>query len=133
MALAADLVLYNGKIVTVDRAFSVVEAVAARDGRLVAVGGNDEVRRLAGSGTRVVDLGGRFVVPAFMDNHVHGLLAGLDAPEVGAKVNIATSQSIAEILAAIGRRARETPPGEWIGTSCMPATSAPSSSSATSG
>jgi predicted amidohydrolase YtcJ len=117
--LAPDLILHHGKIVTVDPAFRVVEAIAVFDGRFVAVGGNAEVQRLAGSGTRQVDLRGRCVVPGFMDNHVHALLAGLDAPEVGAKVNIAAAQSIPEILEAIRQRAAVTPTGEWIGTSCM--------------
>ncbi len=119
MSLAADLVLLNGKIVTVDAGFSVAEAVAIRDGRFVHVGSSADARRLAGDGTRTIDLRGRCVVPGFMDNHVHALLAGLDVPEVGAKVNIATYQSIAEILEAIRRRVETTPRGEWIGTSCM--------------
>lgn len=118
-AVAPNLILHNGKVVTVDAAFSIAEAVAVHGGKFVAVGADAAVRRLAGEETRIIDLRGRCVVPAFMDNHTHALLAGLDAPEVGAKVNIATAQSIDEILGAIRQRVQVTPKGEWIGTSCM--------------
>jgi hypothetical protein len=83
------------------------------------VGQNPEIRAMVGPTTRVIDLGGRCVIPGLMDNHVHFLLAGLDAPEVGAKVNIATLQSIDQILGAIADGAGRAKPGEWIGTSCM--------------
>ena len=56
-----DLVLYNGRIVTLDRSNPQAEAVAVKDGRFVAVGASREVMPLAGEGTRVVDLGGRRV------------------------------------------------------------------------
>ena len=60
-ALTPDVVYVNGNIVTVDPAFSVVQAVAVRDGRFVAVGSNGDVRELAGDGTTIVDLGGKTV------------------------------------------------------------------------
>ena len=114
-----DLILTNGRIVTVDATFSVVEAVAVYDGKIVAVGRADEVGALAGPRTKVVDLGGRCMVPGQYDNHVHMLLAGLDALGGKAKVNIATLPSIDDILNAIAERAKVTPKGQWIGTSCM--------------
>jgi predicted amidohydrolase YtcJ len=114
-----DLILHNGKIVTVDSNFSVVEAVAIYDGKFVAVGRNADIEGLAGNNTRMINLHGRCVVPGQMDNHVHFLLAGLDGLQSGAKVNIATLQSIEEILNAIRERVQNTPAGEWIGTSCM--------------
>ena len=114
-----DLILHNGKIVTVDSNFSVVEAVAIYDGKFVAVGRNADIEGLAGNNTRLINLHGRCVVPGQMDNHVHFLLAGLDGLQSGAKVNIATLQSIEEILNAIRERVQNTPAGEWIGTSCM--------------
>ena len=116
---APDLILYNGRIVTVDSSFRVVEAVAVYDGKFAAVGNSTEIRALAGNKTQQVNLQGRCVVPGQMDNHVHFLLAGLDGLQAGAKVNIATLQSIEEILDAIHKRAQNTPKGEWIGTSCM--------------
>lgn len=116
---APDLVLYNGQIVTVNSKFSVAEAIAVFDGKIVAIGGSSEVKALAGRATRQVDLRGRCVVPGQMDSHVHFVLAGYDALNTGAKVNIATLQSIDEVLKAIHDRIKVTPKGEWIGTSCM--------------
>ncbi len=117
--LPADTILWGGRVLTVDPRFTVAEAVAVRGDRIVAVGGDAEVRRLAGSGTRSIDLKGATVIPGMIDNHTHMLLAGLDHPEVGVKVNLAWAQSIAEIRAAIAERVRQVRPGEWIVTSCM--------------
>lgn len=114
-----DLILSNGKIVTVDGQFSIAEAVAVFDGKIVAVGKDSDVSGLAGNRTQTVDLGGRCVVPGQMDAHVHFILAGLDALGNDAKVNIATLQSIEEVLGAIAERVKITPKGQWIGTSCM--------------
>ena len=58
---APDLILHNGKIVTVDAGFSIAQAVAIRGERFVAVGSNDSIRRLAGASTKSIDLGGRTV------------------------------------------------------------------------
>ena len=114
-----DLILKNGRIVTVDADFSIAEAVAVYDGKIVAVGSAAEITPLAGRRTRIVDLQERCVVPGHYDNHVHMLLAGLDALGGKAKVNIATLPSIEEILDAIAQQAAVTPKGKWIGTSCM--------------
>lgn len=119
LEFAPDTILTNGKIVTVDNAFSVQEAVAIYDGKIVAVGRSSDVEALAGSRTKKINLGGRCVVPGQYDNHVHSLLAGMDALGDKAKVDIARLQSIDEILGAIKRRTEITPKGEWIGTSCM--------------
>ena len=66
-----DHVLLNGKIVTVDRDFTIAEAVAIRDGRIAAVGTTDEIRALAGSHTRTDDLAGGTVLPGIIDAHNH--------------------------------------------------------------
>lgn len=117
--IVADRVLHNGHIVTLDAHSSVAQAIAVLDGRIVAVGSDSEIKPLAGSASDVVDLRGATVVPGLMDNHTHPILAGLDHAEVGAKVNIAWAQSIAEIKSAIAEAVATTQPGEWIGTSCM--------------
>jgi adenine deaminase len=67
-AQAPDLILHNGKVVTVDPAFSMAEGVAIRGDRFVAVGTNDAVRRTAGPATRVIDLRGRTVIPGLIDS-----------------------------------------------------------------
>ncbi len=61
-----DQILVNGKVVTVDDAFSIAEAIAVRGNRIVAVGSNAEIRRLAGSGTKVVDVSGKTVISGLM-------------------------------------------------------------------
>lgn len=119
MEFCPDLILTNAKIVTVDESFSTAEALAVYDGKIVAIGGAEEIKGIAGSRTRIVDLKGRCVVPGQYDNHVHMLLAGLDALGDKAKVNIAMLPSIDDILGAIAERVSKTPKGEWIGTSCM--------------
>ncbi len=73
---APDLVLSNGKIITVDERFAIAQAVAIRSDRIVAVGANQEMAQLAGPNTRRIDLKGRAVIPGLIDNHMHLLRAG---------------------------------------------------------
>src|SRR6266511_1912898 len=68
---APDLILSNGKIITVDDTFSIAQAVAVRGDRIVAVGSNADINKLAGPNTRRVDLHGKSVVPGMIDNHAH--------------------------------------------------------------
>ena len=75
---AADLLFVNGAVYTVDAARRWAEAVAVRDGRIVALGTSDDLVELRGSSTEVVDLGGRMLVPGFQDAHVHPINAGLE-------------------------------------------------------
>jgi predicted amidohydrolase YtcJ len=82
---AVDTIFVNGKIWTVDRAHPEAEALAVANGRIVAVGRNDDVKKLAGSTTKTIDLGGRRVVPGFYDSHVHLLGGGLRLAEVALK------------------------------------------------
>src|SRR5271166_4429637 len=83
--LAADLILLNAKVWTVDASRPEAEALAAWHGRLMAVGSNEEVRRLIGPDTRSLDAGGRRVVPGFYDSHVHVLGSGMRLAEVALK------------------------------------------------
>lgn len=106
-AAAPDVVLHNGIVWTVDAAFSRAEAVAIRGGRFVAVGRNAEVRALAGPATRVIDLGGRAVIPGLMDNHLHG--AG-----GGPGVDLSGARSLDDVYAALSARVKTTPPGEVV-------------------
>lgn len=119
LEFAPDTILTNGKIVTVDQDFSIKEAVAVFDGKIVATGSTSDIEALAGRRTEKINLGGRCMVPGQHDNHVHSLLAGMDALGSKAKVDIAKLQSIDDVLDAIGKRVETTPKGQWIGTSCM--------------
>jgi predicted amidohydrolase YtcJ len=104
-----DVILHNGKIVTVDPAFSYAEAVAIRAGRFVAVGSNDAVRKIAGPGTRLIDLRGRTTVPGLSDNHLHS--AG-----GGPGVDLSRARSISDVLEAIAARVKQTPRGQIVAT-----------------
>src|SRR5688500_698541 len=77
---AADLILSNGKIATVDEAFRFAQAVAVRGDRIVTVGSNQDVEPWAGPATRRIDLAGRTVVPGLIHNHLHLLRAGPNWP-----------------------------------------------------
>ena len=70
-----DMILTNGKVVTVDDRFAIAQAVAIRGERITAVGTNQEITRMAGPNTRRIDLRGRTVLPGLIDNHMHFLRA----------------------------------------------------------
>jgi len=73
---APDLLFTNGKIVTVDERFTIAQAIAVKGDRIVAVGSSQEIAKLAGPGTKTVDLRGRTAIPGLIDNHLHLLRAG---------------------------------------------------------
>ena len=75
----ADLILANGKIRTTAHPSRFVQALAARDGVITALGTDDDIRQLAGPRTRVVDLRGRLALPAFGDAHIHAVSGGLES------------------------------------------------------
>jgi predicted amidohydrolase YtcJ len=107
----ADLVLRNGKIITVDRDFSIKQAVAIRDGRFVAVGNDRDVRVLTARGTRVIDLDGRTVIPGLIDSHIHATEAGLSWD---AELHWERMRSLTTGLKQIAEVAETKPPGSWI-------------------
>src|SRR5579864_4907439 len=74
-AQAPDTALVNGKIITLDERSTVGEALAVRDGKIIAVGRSADIRALAGPATRIVDLGGRTVIPGLIDSHMHAIRA----------------------------------------------------------
>lgn len=102
-----DLILYNGKVITVDRSFSIHEGVAIIGDRIMAVGNNDQLRTIAGSATRMIDLKGQTVIPGLMDNHLHG--AG-----GGPGVDLSRARSMADVNAALAARVKASNPGELI-------------------
>ena len=110
LAQQADTVLLNGKVLTVDRASSTREALAIRDGRIVAVGTTADVRRLAGSTTRVIDLQGRTVIPGLIDSHMHAIRA---AQFFATEVNWIGAPTLTEALGRV-RAAAQARPGAWL-------------------
>ena len=102
----ADLVLHNGKILTVDDDFSIQEAVAVRDGRIVEVGGNDLVARYAA--TRTIDLEGKTVLPGFNDTHLH--VSGRPIRQI----DLTETISIAQLQDQVRAKAEQLGEGEWI-------------------
>ncbi len=110
----ADLVLVNGKIVTMDESDSIVEAVAVKYGKIIGVGTYDDVKSFIGSDTEKIDLEGRTVTPGLIDSHCHMTSTG------AAKfVTVELSQesgihSIADLQKRLAERAKVTPKGEWI-------------------
>jgi len=109
-ATSADLVVVNARIYTAEGARPVVEAMAVRDGRVVFTGDAAGARALAGARTRVVDLGGRTVIPGMTDAHAH--VAGLGSSLQS--VNLVGTRSYDEVIARVVERARTTPAGQWI-------------------
>jgi len=106
----ADLVLVNGAIYTVDATRRWAQAVAVRNGRIRAVGTDDDVRELAGSSTEVVDLEGRMLLPGFQDAHVHPPAGGLEM----LRCNLSDAYSKDEYLRIISEYATSHPDDEWI-------------------
>ncbi len=106
----ADLIVRNAKVVTVDATFSIAGAIAMKEGRIVAVGSDTEVMKWKGPGTRVVDAGGKVVLPGLYDSHSHPVGAALS--EAGTP--LPNLKSITEVKAYIRKMAATTPPGRWI-------------------
>jgi predicted amidohydrolase YtcJ len=109
-AADADLILHHGKIVTVDKSFSIRQAIALRGDRILRVGTNDEVLKTRGKNTRLVDLGGKMVLPGLIDSHVHpnsACMTEFDHP-------VPEMESIQDVLAYVRARARVLPAGSWI-------------------
>jgi predicted amidohydrolase YtcJ len=106
----AEIIMFNGKIVTVDSAFSIQEAVALGNGEILAVGKKDDIMEFAGDSTAMIDLKGHSVVPGLIDAHAHPVSASVSEyydsiPDVN---------NINELLTWIKKEARRKNDGEWI-------------------
>ncbi len=108
--IAADLIVVNAAIRTMDKARPRAEALAVVGNRIVAVGANDEIKNMAGAKTRVIDARGKLVLPGFNDAHVHFLSGGFQLSSVDLR-DAATPQEFAR---RIGEFAKKTPKGRWI-------------------
>ena len=111
---AADLLLVNGRIHTLDQARPSATAVLVRGERILAVGSDADLRAQAGAGARVVDLGGRAVIPGLIDTHTHLFEAVKSRVAGDLDVGVPAVKSLAEAVAAVQQRAATAPPGAWI-------------------
>jgi predicted amidohydrolase YtcJ len=110
-AQSPDTALVNGKIITLDERSTIAEALAVRDGAIIAVGRSADIRDVAGPATRIIDLGGRTVIPGLIDSHMHAIRAALF---YAAEVNWIGARSIPEAVERIAAAARAARPGQWI-------------------
>ena len=108
---AADLIIHNGKIVTVDNDFSIAEAAAVKDGKFMQVGTEDSVLERAGPDTTIMDLNGKTVLPGFNDTHSHMTTMGINLPTM---IDLTEITSIDDIKQAVAERVKVTEKGEWI-------------------
>jgi predicted amidohydrolase YtcJ len=110
-AITADLILSNGKIVTVDDRFTIAQAVAIKGNRIVAIGTNQEMERLAAPNARRINLRGRTVIPGLIDNHNHLLRAAATWPLELRFEGVGTRRKAIEMIRA---RAKKVGPGQWV-------------------
>jgi predicted amidohydrolase YtcJ len=108
-----DLVLVNGKVVTVDDRFTIAQALAIKGQRIVAVGNSADMRKLAGPSTKVLDVRGRTVIPGLIDNHAHFVRV---AEKWHSEMRLDGVTTRAEAIRMLQDRVRRAKPGEWIVT-----------------
>lgn len=110
-AQPAQTVLLNGKIVSADAQDSIHQALAIRDGRIVALGRSSQMKAWTGPNTRVVDLHGKTVIPGLIDSHMHAIRAALS---YSSEVHWFGLSSIPQALAKLQQAAAKAQPGEWL-------------------
>ncbi|NMJ41084.1 amidohydrolase [Roseomonas sp. JC162] len=111
MPETADLILHHGRITTLDRAQPEAEAIAIRDGRVQAVGRAADIMPLAGPDTRLIDAGGRRVIPGLIDSHMHVIRGGLN---YNMELRWDGVRSLAQAMAMLKAQVAVTPPPQWV-------------------
>jgi predicted amidohydrolase YtcJ len=112
LELKADMVLLNGKVVTIDPDDRIVEAVAIRGNQIAAVGSTEEIKQIVGTETKVINLKGKTVMPGIIDSHTHPSHIAAKFLEVDCRSP--PIRKISEILSLIKEKAEELGPGEWV-------------------
>lgn len=111
--ICADMVLLNGKVITVDSKDTIAEAVAVKEGKIIYVGDSQGVKSFIDEKTKRIDLKGKPMLPGFIDAHTHTELIA-NADHFWLDVHIPPLKSIEEVLKKVKKACRETPKGEWI-------------------
>src|SRR5271156_2318077 len=106
----ADMVLRNGKIVTMNAAQPVAQAIAVRGDKVSALGSNADAARWIGPQTKVIDLHGQFAIPGFIEGHGH--FTGIGEYRLG--LDLREARTWEQIVAQVARAAQQAKPGEWI-------------------
>ncbi|MCP4627600.1 MAG: amidohydrolase [bacterium] len=112
--IEADLVIINGKVITVDKDFSIQQAVAVIDDRIVAVGTNDDIKGFIASKTMVLDLNGKPLLPGINDTHLHAAVFGGTRPPFALDLKYPNVKSIRDMADVIRKKIEAVRPGEWI-------------------
>jgi predicted amidohydrolase YtcJ len=110
LAQPADLVLRNGKLITLESGAPQAQALAARGGKITAIGTNQQMQAFIGPSTKVIDLGGRLAIPGFIEGHGHFM--GLGSSKM--VLNLRDVKNWDQIVAMVAAAAREAKPGTWI-------------------
>jgi predicted amidohydrolase YtcJ len=110
LMLCADLVLRNGKIVTLEAAQPQVEAIAITSGKIVALSSNAQIQSQIQASTKVIDLAGHLAIPGFIEGHGHFMRVG----EAKMTLNLRDVKNWDQIVAMVAAAAKEARPGEWI-------------------
>ena len=110
--LRADLILFNGKVVTEDKDGSEAEAVAVKDGKIIKVGKNSEVTKLTREDTVKIDLEGKLLLPGFIDTHEHCIRKGLQLDWINCRTP--PMKTLEDVVKALREKAMSKPEGEWV-------------------
>lgn len=105
-----DLIIFNANVRTMDKANPTAEAIAIKDGRISAVGKSNDIRKLAGKGTKLIDAKGRLVLPGFNDAHAHFMAIG----NLFSSIDLSTAKTEADVIDKLKHFARFLPKGRWI-------------------
>jgi predicted amidohydrolase YtcJ len=110
----ADLVIAKAKVITVDKEFTIREAVAIKAGKIIAVGSEQDVKPFIGPNTRVLYLKGKTVLPGINESHMHGPFFGATRPPLALDLTYPGIRSIQDMAAALGQKVKGIKPGEWV-------------------
>ena len=114
MDSSADLILYNGKIITIDKKESIHEATACLFGRFLAIGSNKEIMHFKGERTKIIDLQGKSIIPGLIDSHSHMIANGL-ARKIYLDLSFESGiRSISDIQERLRSETTRKPAGEWV-------------------